>query len=363
MVRPNPLTTPRIFWRDSAYFKVTRGEMWWWVARRDNRGQAISLIPVAPYEVTVADNPRDSRYPIITWRGRKMPNADMILDTWLPDPDNPYRGVGPLQMCGAAVSVAVEAQTWAANFYSEGGFPSVYLKSDYDFKDEDEPEKIKARWTAAPPNTPHVLSPGLEPGSLPVSTDGAQMLSARVHNNGEVALMFGIPGSLLEYVQSGSSLTYQNVGQRFDDFVKSCLWPIVLEGAEQQLTDLLPRSWVAHFDSDYFTRPDPKTRMEIHSLAIAAGIYDAEHAAMTEGLAPGSMESAPVPPGSPASMPPSLPEPMSGSTVTIRTAEPVRCDGMRVLRGNLKSCGKLLAEAGPFVGTCPRCKKEHAVAA
>lgn len=362
IVRPNPLTTPRIFWRDTAFFKATRGESWWWVAKRDIDGRALSLYPVPPWEITVEDNVRDPRFPVIRWRGRIMPNEDMIQDTWLPDPDDPKRGVGPLQLCGAAVSVAVEAQHWAANFYSEGGYPSVVLKSDYDFPDEDEPTKIKAKWTSTPPNTPHILSPGLAIESVPVNEQGSQMLAARLHNNGEVALMFGIPGSLLEYVQSGSSLTYQNVGQRFDDFVKSCLWPIFLEGPEQLLSDLLSRSWVAHFDTDFFTRPDPKTRMEIHQLAIAAGVYDSEEARIKEGYAPGSAENAPVPaaPASDAPRPPVDPA-SSPVTVQLRSVQgEVRCDGTRVMRGRMVKCGKLLAEAGPFTGTCPRCSKVHA---
>jgi HK97 family phage portal protein len=357
VVRPNPLTTPRIFWRDTAYYKATRGESWWWVAKRDVDGRALSLVPVPPYEVRVEPNSADPRYPRIFWRDRQMPNEDMILDTWLPDPDDPYRGVGPLQLCGAAVSVAVESQEWAANFYSEGGYPSVYLKSDYDFPDEDEPTKIKAKWTSQPPNTPHILSPGLTPGTLPMNEQGAQMLQARVHNNGEVALMFGIPGSMLEYVQSGSSLAYQNVGQRFDDFVKGCLWPLFLEGPEQCISDLLPRSMTAAFDTDMFTRPDPKSRMEIHKLAIESGVYSSEEARVKEGLAPGNPDTAPVGPSEPAAMPPpiqlrSRTEPKPG----------IRCDGRRVQRGRFVVCGKLLAEAGPFVGHCPRCKKEYPAA-
>jgi HK97 family phage portal protein len=360
IVRPNPLTTPRVFWRDTAYYKATRGESWWWVAKRDVDGRALSLVPVPPYEVTVEANAADMRYPIIRWRGRQMPNEDMIQDTLMPDPGDPLRGAGPLQLCGAAVSVAVESQQWAANFYAEGGFPSVYLKSDYDFPDEDEPAKIKAKWTATPPNTPHIISPGLEPGTLDMNTEGAQMLNARVHDHGEVALMFGIPGSLLEYTQSGSSLTYQNVGQRFDDFVKGCLWPNYLEGTEQCMSDLLPRSWVGRFDTDAFTRPDPKTRMEIHQIAIASGVYDSEEAGRQEGFAPGSIETAPVDAGRPEEMPP---------PIQLRSRPgPVRCDGLHRFRNKsgivtVKTCGKLLAEAGPFVGTCPRCKRAYPVAA
>jgi hypothetical protein len=70
---------------------------------------------------------------------------------------------------------------------------------------------------------------------------------------------------------------------------------------------------------------------------------------MREGILPGDIENAPVP----AAPPTAIPAPLQN-----RSAE-VRCDGMRLLRGRLMSCGKLLAEASPFVGTCPRCGKAY----
>jgi HK97 family phage portal protein len=311
IVRPNPLTTPRVFWRDSAHWKATYGEQWWWVAKRDSDGLAISLVPVAPYEVRVEEDPRDARYPVVWWRDRRMPRGDMALDTLMPDPDHPFRGVGPLQLCGAAVSAAVEAEHWAASFYAEGGFPSVWAKPEVPFVDEDEATKFKQKWVSNPHNTPIVIEGIEEVGTIPVDEQGAQMLNARTLTFGQAALMFGLPGSMVEYVQSGSSLTYQNVGQRFDDFVKGCLWPNYLEGTEQAMTDLLGRSWVAEFDTDRFTRPDPKTRMEIHQIAIAAGVYDAAHAQRQEGIVPGSIETAPIPPSPPAAVPTGLPRRLS----------------------------------------------------
>jgi HK97 family phage portal protein len=358
IVRPNPLTTPRVFWRDSAFWKATRGEQWWWVAKRDGDGLAMSLVPVPPYEVRVEEDPSDLRYPVIWWRDRKMPRGDMILDTLLPDPDHPFRGVGPLQLCGAAVSAAVEAESWAASFYSEGGFPSVWAKPEVPFADEDEATKFKQKWTSNPPNTPLVIEGIEEVGTLPVDQASAQMLDARTFTFGQAALMFGLPGSMVEYVQSGSSLTYQNVGQRFDDFVKGCLWPNYLEGSEQAMTDLLARSWVAEFDTDRFTRPDPKTRMEIHKIAIEAGVYDPEYAQRQEGIRPGSIETAPIPPSPPQAIP---------APIEARAAHELRCDGMTSKRrsgvSRIERCNRLLSKTGDFVGTCPRCKKVYAAVA
>src|SRR3569832_1300176 len=126
VVRPNPFTTPRVFFRDTAYHLATRGEAWWWVGARDVDGSALSLIPVNPIEVTVKTNDRDALRPIIEWRGRRMPNDDMVQITYLPDSTG-LRGQGPLQACQAAISVAVEAQEWSAYFYGDCGYPSTLI--------------------------------------------------------------------------------------------------------------------------------------------------------------------------------------------------------------------------------------------
>lgn len=361
VIRPNPLSTPRVFWRDTAYHLATRGEAWWWVAKRDADGLAQSLWPVPPWEVKVEENHKDLRYPIIRWRDRVMPNADFRQLTLLMDSSNPLRGSGPLQDCGAAISVAVESQEWAANFYAEGGFPSVWMKMLADFADEDEATKFKEKWISTPKNTPHLLTGVDEIGNTPVDEAAAQMLTSREFQVGEAGRMFGIDSSLLSHAVPGSALTYQNLGDEFDKFIRSCLWPNYTEAIEQEMTDLLPRSTIGRFDFKAMLRPNPKTRAEIYEKLVPIGIQTVEEARVDEGYDPGSIETAPIPPSPPAALPP---------VIEARAAMPeqeVRCDGLRRFRRagivSLETCGVLLAEVGPFTGRCRKCKKEYAAVA
>jgi HK97 family phage portal protein len=349
--RPDPFRIPRNFYRDTAYYLASRGEFWWWVGARDSDGNALSLIVIPPWEVTVTPT-NDRLRPTVKWLDREMRREDLRHGTFLPD-DSGYRGVGPLQMCGAAVSVSVEAQEWAANYYATGGNPSVNLHSEVELV-PDEAAELRNQWMQTPPNMPQVTSGPLSlrenPGQKNVAA--AQMLDARMANNGDAARMFGMPGSLLEYASSGSSLTYQNLEGEFTKFVRACLAPDYLEPIEQELSDLLPRSTTARFNVKGFLRADIKTRFEVYSIGIDKGIMTAEMAQREEGIIAGDVEFAPVPFAPPAAVPSSLP-------INTRSAEPVRCDGTRLLRGVIRPCGKLLAEAGPFVGRCPRCAKQY----
>ena len=375
LVRPDPFSTPRDFFRDTFYSMATRGEAWWWVAKRDTDGQAQSVITVPANEVTVEPNPNNLLKPVISWRQVQMPNEDMRQITLLKEPGQ-LRGYGPLQMCGAAASISVESQEWAANFFAAGGYPNLWIKAAGDLSGglQGDPEtddqdvwmsavqRLKAQWIETSPNTPKVTDEGIiDVKQFDPNPSGAQMLEARVHQNGDAALMYGIPGDLLEYAAGGSSLTYQNLAELMTNFLKTCLIPNYLEPVEQTMSDLLTFSTIARFNVDEVNRADILTRFQTYQIGIDSGIMTPEMAQEAEGLIPGSIETAPVPVSPPSAIPSRLP-------VQTRSASgELRCDGVHSRRRGgmtyLATCNKLLSTTGTFVGTCPRCKKEYTAAA
>jgi HK97 family phage portal protein len=358
--RPDPFRTPGEFYGDSAYYLATRGECWWWIAKRDIDGQALSLILMPPWEVVTTVNNRDRLRPTVKWLDAEMPLEDIRLIRFLPDdrsPSGPFqRGVGPLQKCGAAISVAVEATEWAANHFAGGGRPPLIIKSaselgaNPDYLDAaSEAAGLRDQWMDQDANTPRVIDPGIEDVIFPPETgQSAQMLDARTNENGNAARMFGIPGSLLEYAQSGSSLHYQNDLTEFIKFIKVCLAPDYLEKIESKMSDLLTRSTVSRFSVKGFLRADPKTRAEVYNLLVPLGIITVEEAREDEGYAPGDVEFAPVPFAPPAAVPDRLPI----QRVAARSSDGLRCS----------NCRRLLAELAspPYRFTCPKCKTVNA---
>lgn len=335
--RPNPFTTLRAFLRDTGYYLATRGEAWWWIAVRDVDNSAMSLYPVPPWEITVEPNERDRLRPTIRWGDKVMPNEDMRQITYLPGRNG--RGIGPLQKCGAAVSIAIEAQEWAANFFA-GSVPSIIGTTDQEMS-PDELKEMDKQWLEKAPNMPRWLTNGLKMSESPFDAQKAQLNDARQANVGDAARMFSMPGALIEYQMGGSSLTYQNQEGIWSDFQRRCLNPHYLEPIEQEISDLLTLSTVARFNTKQLLRADAKTRMEVHKTAIDAGIYTAEVAAQEEGYLPGSVDYAPVPLAPPRAIPLRL-----APDVRTRSLEELRCS----------KCGKLAGRvAGPAEILCQRC--------
>lgn len=358
IVRPDPNTIPREFYRGTAYNMASRGEAWWWISKRDTDGSALSLFNVAPIEVLVTENDDDPRYPIIEWRGRRMRNEDMRQLVWSREPGD-LRGSGPLQICGAAVSVAVESQEWAANFYTTG-YPDLWIKAagplggGDDGEDPDglsEAQRLKSEWTSRTPNTPAVTGDDIEDiKQFDVNQQGAQMLQARVHQNVDVATMYNMDAALLNAAtQGGGSLRYQNLHTEFEKFLRMCLQPNVLETIEQTMSDLLTRSIVSRFNTDALTLADIKTRYDVYGIGIDKGIIDAEEARRFEGLEPGDVENAAVPFAPPRALP-------TAAALQVRSAPTdLRCP----------KCSKL--KAANFAGSgdfkCDRCGHAWVVAA
>jgi len=338
--RPNPFTTAREFFRDTAYYIATRGESWWWTAARDPDGVALSLYPVPPWEIQVEANEFNRLRPKITWGNRVMRNEDMRHITYLPGVNG--RGVGPLQMAGVAVSVTVEAENWAANFFS-GSIPSMVGTTDLDLT-PDELGDLDKQWVEKASNLPRWLTLGMKMSESPFNAEKAQLTETREHNVGNAARMFNMPGALIEFQMGGSSLTYQNQENIWSDFQRRCLSPHYLEPIEQEMSDLLTRSTVSRFNLDQLLRADPKTRAEFYEKVVPLG-YPQEEMLRREGIVPGAVDFAPVPLGTPAQIPTQLP--YQDQLRTRAELREVRCPSGHLV-------GKV---AGPAEIVCKSCHK------
>lgn len=292
--RPDPHTTRRAFVRDTVWNMATRGEAFWYVSARDPDLKAAALMNVPPREVNVEWDERKVRR-IYTWRDREMAPGQMRHLTYARE-EGGLRGVGPLQLCGAAISAAIEATEWAAGFFAEGGVPSVNLHSAVDLSEE-EADALRDRWLQNAGNTARVTSGPLELREVQASLKDSQLLEARMAGNGDAATMFGIPAHLLAYSMRGSSLTYQNLDMVAVELVRFSLGPGYLEPIEDELTDLMTRSTTAQFWVNGLQRADPRTRWETYEKAVAVlGPEEgAAYAREQEGITAGNPNVEPVP--------------------------------------------------------------------
>lgn len=280
--RPAVFTTPRDFLRDTAYCLASRGEYIWWIVDRDTDGFASKFLLLPPHEVTVKWNQNFSLMRDYRWRNKDIPADDIEHGTFLREPGS-LRGIGPLQVCGAALSVAVEAEEWAARFFRRGGAPATIIDQPNVKLNKDESERLLDQYLARESNEARVISGGVRLSAHQVDPESAQLLQSRQYSALEVATMFGMDGELLNAGVAGSSLTYANVGQRFDNFARMTLVPNYLEPIEHGISERLSRTTVARFALQTFLRADVKTQAEVYAAFIGAGM-DSVQAASLAGI-------------------------------------------------------------------------------
>lgn len=340
ITRPDPDLTPYEFYSTTAAQTAKYGEFVWWIASRDSDGNPSALVNVPLTELRVDKNRDNRRFPKYQWGSTVStrwspanPKGEFVHKKYPLNEPFALRGEGPLQLGKIAVSISVESQIWAANFYGGGGHPSDIIKhaSTLDptlrdaFGEPDpvtglsEADRLKAQYIARDSNTPLVIDQAIDSITTgKIDEAGAQMLEARLHQNGDAARLFGLPGKFVEYVQSGTSLTYQTLESAFTDLVKTCLQPLYLEPIEQAMSDLLTRSTAARFNVKGFLRADLKTRFQVHEIAIKSGIYDPVYAQREEGIIAGDVEYAPIPFPAPAAVPSTVPRYNSADLREVR---------------------------------------------
>lgn len=280
--RPCRAWTPSDLFRDMSSYMASRGEAIALITARDFTGLASDIRLVAPYLMQSEWDGLDHDWTFTDRNGRQQSIArENVIHITLMRDESTGRGIGPLQRCGVALNVAVEADRWASRFYV-GGVPSVFLDSENPINKE-EADKVKEQWLTDPPNVPKV-GHGFTPSTLQVNPEVAQLVQSRMHSRGDAAVAFGIPGKLLEYSAGGSSLTYQNVGDLATELVRLTLAPQYLEPIEQHFSDLLPRGHEVRFDVEGFQRADARTRFEVYASGIENGIFTPEYAAQQEGI-------------------------------------------------------------------------------
>ncbi|MGV1029619.1 MAG: phage portal protein [Dermatophilaceae bacterium] len=302
--RPCKAMTPGRFTRDSVFYMATRGETIWLVTERyADDGSPASIYPVVPEAMQSDFDGVSHTWKRTTTDGKQIgyDPRDVIHVTLLtPDPMT-GRGLGPMQLCGAALNVATEADRWAARYFSGGGMPSVFLSAT-GILAGDEPQKIKDQWLTDPPNMPKVAS-NITPTVLNANPEQAQLVGSRAHSRGDVALMFGISGRLLEAPVAGTALSYTNVGDLATELVRLTLAPYYLEQIEQAFSDLLARGTEARYDVEGFQRADAKTRWQIYEIASKLGVMDDQTIADREMIELPAKASQPVPQPLPQALP------------------------------------------------------------
>jgi hypothetical protein len=179
----------------------------------------------------------------------------------------------------------IAAELYAADWFANGAVPSVTLKFAGPMT-APEAAAAKLQWIENHrDHSPAVLSAGWDLHETGGNPESSQLLETRRLGALEVARIFGIvPAELLLVELAGSSLTYQNIADMLETFVRVTGQPEYLAPIEAGMSDLVPSTQAVRFDLGELFRLGAAARITSEAEAIAAGIYTLEEVRRGHGL-------------------------------------------------------------------------------
>jgi HK97 family phage portal protein len=181
-------------------------------------------------------------------------------------------GMSPITAAAAALGIIRAAENYGGSFFDEALTPSALLSSDAPI-DEDQAKIVKARVRATQHGRePLVLGGNWKYDTLSISPTDALLLDVMRYGREDVALLFDVPGEMINAPAQGSSVTYANREQRAQDLLAFRLGPAIRR-REEALSRLTVRGQYVKLNTASLLRTDLAGRMAAYDKGLKLGVY------------------------------------------------------------------------------------------
>jgi HK97 family phage portal protein len=124
------------------------GEAWWVIARHRASRLPLELWPVRPDRMAPVPDPNTfiRGYVYTSPDGEQVPlQRDEVIQLRMPNPEDLYRGMGPVQSILADLDATRYSAEWNRNFFHNSSEPGGIIEVDRRL-DDDEFDELTARW-------------------------------------------------------------------------------------------------------------------------------------------------------------------------------------------------------------------------
>lgn len=279
--RPPLIKSPSVFMDQADFIEqcvlslVVTGNAYW----RKQYGPDLAIVNLDllnPHEVWVDWNQTRTAL-VYHYRGEVIQANDMQHLTRMKLP-GAVKGLGPIQAARQEIAGASLTRRYANEWFDGSGQPSGILSTTEALAGDDG-KMYRDVWNGLDPDTGEpipqhknpsgikVLGKGLSYDPILLSPKDAQWIEAQQFDTTKIARLFGIPPHLMLAAVEGSSMTYTNVEQAWQDFIRTTLMGY-LRKIELALTELVPRGQTVRFNVETLLRSDTKSRYEAHNLSL-----------------------------------------------------------------------------------------------
>jgi len=256
---------------------------------RDNRGDVVNLVCIAPNRVTVTRNIRTREIEYIIDENQDVPvsKRDMLQITEMRKAGD-LRGMSRVTELKDNLGLSSALQSFAARFFGQGATTQGIIETPQDLK-SDQAKQLVDSFSNRHDGFRKAHKTGLLTGGAKfvrtgVNPDEAQMLDSRKLAIEEVARIFRVPPHMIGVTTPGA-MSYASVEQNGINFVTHTLRPYIAK-IEDAYSALLPDNAFIRFNVDGLLRGDFATRMNGYSIGSQAGFLSVNDIRRFEDLRP-----------------------------------------------------------------------------
>jgi HK97 family phage portal protein len=147
-LKPNRFYTNTELLQTIQQHQELTGEWWLVVVRAEGFNIPIELWPVRPDRMTPVPHPTEflAGYIYTGPNGEQVPlRLDEVISSKLPNPLDPYRGLGPVQSALVDLDSARYSAEWNRNFFLNSAEPGGHLETDMNL-DDDDFKRLQTQW-------------------------------------------------------------------------------------------------------------------------------------------------------------------------------------------------------------------------
>lgn len=146
--KPNPWMPRQEFTESTQQHVDLTGEGWWVIGRSPRSPIPLEMWPVRPDRMDPVPSPTNfiSGYVYTSPDGEKIPlRTDEVIQLRMPNPLDPYRGMGPVQSILVDLDATRYSAEWNRNFFLNSAEPGGLIKVDRRLNDT-EFDEMRMRW-------------------------------------------------------------------------------------------------------------------------------------------------------------------------------------------------------------------------
>ncbi|MEV0382875.1 phage portal protein [Nonomuraea sp. NPDC050643] len=213
--KPNDFYTRQEFVEAEQQHVDLTGEGWWVVARNPTmRSIPLELWPVRPDRMIPVPHPTEflAGYIYVSPDGEQVPlRLDEVIQLRMPNPVDPYRGMGPVQSILSELDATKYSAEWNRNFFVNSALPSGIIEAPTNLSDT-EFDDLRDRWEeqhrgVAAAHRVAILEGGLTWKDRRFTQRDMQFVEMRQVSRDVIREAFGIPAFALGEVSDVNRAT------------------------------------------------------------------------------------------------------------------------------------------------------------